>query len=535
MRQFVHARICVLTLLCSSALVTAGCDSAYIPIWLGGGGSAHIVQGSGGPFLTPEAFSEELIQARTFKKGTSVTTATYRLDDLGDEDVIDDAEVLFRRPYGIDFNGDGKLDPVVGYGDDQAVIQILLSDPAAAPGEVDYISLTLDSKRDMENLADVAVGDIDRDGALDIIAAAEGSLWYFHHPTGQPTTALHLWGNQDPNDELRERIDASNSALTDAELQAIITQALGPGVRVEDYIITIEQLYTNVEIGDMDNDGDNDVVASRSFIITLTPKPDVPVPPLQIVDGDVMVFVNPGFANNGYNWAALSVGRHERQTRLDRDGAEGLMLYDLDADGDLDIVSAASKDNNVQVAWFENPVRNRVTQPGPMLAVDDVWNQWRVGSIRDARGIDIADLTGDGRADIVATGGEQMQMILFEQPATGPQRAWDWDSHVMVTFETYEPRDVKVFDLDNDGELEVVAAGTNGGVRYGEPTGNPQDPWQLFIVLTFNPPGEVGWLGYGDVDGDGDLDLVTVVAGEDDNASRISWIRNETLTFSFGF
>lgn len=325
MRRFATHKTAIVLCLCLISVLVLACECAYIPEFLGGGyvSSQASASGVGGAFPADGAFTDNLIQARTFTDGTAVTTVTYLLDDLGGGDQIDATDVLFRTPFGIDFNGDGKIDPVVGYGEFQAVIQILLSDPASPAGEVSYTSLTLDSKRDMEDLADVAVGDIDRDGALDIVAAAEGSLWYFHHPTGQPTTNLPGWGNPDPNDPLRERIDASFMLLTDAELQAIITQALGPGVNLDDYIVTIEQLYTNVEIGDLDNDGDNDVAASRSFIVMLTPKPDVPVEPLQIFDGDVLAFINPGFATNGYNWAAISVGRHERQTRLDRDVPAG--------------------------------------------------------------------------------------------------------------------------------------------------------------------------------------------------------------------
>ncbi|MGE0480316.1 MAG: FG-GAP repeat domain-containing protein [Phycisphaerae bacterium] len=484
--------------------VLAGCTTGPLAdIFTGGDGT--VVSATPGAF-TPEgsaAFTQELIQARTFTDGRAVTTTTHLADDMT------------RRPLAIDFNADGKVDPVVAYGATQAVIQILLSQ--GGPGVTQYLSLTLDSKRDMEDLADLAVGDIDGDGALDIIGAAEASLWYFHHPSGQPTTNLSAWGNPNPSDELRERIDASYVILSDAELQAIIAQALGPGVNLDDYIVTIEQLYTNVEIGDMDRDGDNDLAASRLFRINLQPKPEVPVPPLLIVDGDVLVFLNPGFAADGHNWTAVSIGRHERQLRLDRDGATGLLMYDLDGDGDLDLVSTARDDNNVQVAWFENP---------GFVVPDQTWSQWRIGSIRDAYATVIADVTNDGRPDVIATGGAQMQMMLFEQPTSGPKRAYDWDTHVLVTFESFEPRDVRAFDVDRDGVLELVCSGTGGAVRYFERQADPRSGWTGVIVTDFDPPGEVGLLGYGDLDGDGDLDLVAVVNNDEDNDERVIWIRN---------
>lgn len=458
--------------------------------------------------FSSEPFVETLVLGRTFTDGSSVTTAVFEDRDDG----------LGRRPFGIDFNDDNMIDPVVGYGGDIGVIQILLSNPQSPGG--DFTSLTIDSQRDMRGLADVAAGDIDGDGRLDVVAGAQDAVWYFRQPEQGPTF-LRGWGAPDSEGNVNERIEASNQATDPIVIQEIIRQTL-PFVNFEDYIVTVTSNYTDVEIGDFDNDGWEDIAATRLFEINLEPRPTSGAEPATIFDGDISVFLNPGAARDGREWAQISVGQHERLSSLDRDSASTLLAYDLDADGDLDLVTGARNDNNVQVAWFENPLGGAGS-----LRPDIAWRQWRVGSVRDNRAIDVIDLTGDGRVDVVATGGAQQQVILFRQPSTGPKREFDWESSVVATFESFEPRDVQALDLDQDGTLELVVGATGGAVRYFEPNGDPANEWVAFRVFDFVPEGIVGNLGYGDIDGDSDLDLVAVVAGTEPNASKVSWIRND--------
>jgi hypothetical protein len=516
-------KLWILSLTPLVVMAAISCAPEYRPWFLGGTGGQSA--SGAGVFAGPlgNAFTEVLIQGRTFVQGQVVTTVAYAVSDMT------------RTPLGIDFNNDGRLDPVVGYQQGNlGVAQILLSYEDTSTSGVHYASVTIDGgENEWNNLQDLAVGDIDNDGALDVVLATSDGIIYLHHPSSDTHTHIASEWGQDIGE--LEIIEGTTSTLSPEELEALVFSVVDESVNPDYYIPVYEAVYTAVDIADFDNDGHNDIIATRQQRIELRPLPTIPVDPIVLESGSLQLLLNPGNAQDGQYWTGFPIGLHERHDILDRLGASDLRPVDLDGDGDLDIITVASDDQNVQIAWFENRGGPGVIDP------TTPWTQHRIGSVLGASRIDVADVTGDNRPDVIATSPTQMQIVLFVHPEADPDRDYDWYSSAIVTFDSYEPRVIQALDVDNDGVLEITVGGATGEVRYFEPPTVPTNTWSGTVVLTFDPAGVVGQLGYGDLDGDGDADLVAVVgtAAEegsdggseglgdvDPTGDRVTWIRN---------
>jgi hypothetical protein len=182
------------------------------------------------------------------------------------------------------------------------------------------------------------------------------------------------------------------------------------------------------------------------------------------------------------------------------DSDEGIGVADVDGDGRLDVAFTSGRSK--QVRWARNPGHGRGD-----------WQVFTVGEFPEADYPDrcaAADLNGDGRVDLIVTEENPGQApdalaCWWEQPATGATTG-PWKRHVLATGHTFNSLDVG--DVDGDGDSDVVLAEhrgrkrialwrNDGRGRFGEqPVGQ----------------GHESHLGarLADLDGDGDLDLVSI-------------------------
>ncbi len=184
-------------------------------------------------------------------------------------------------------------------------------------------------------------------------------------------------------------------------------------------------------------------------------------------------------------------------------------LGDLDGDGDLDLVTGEFAGT---FSVFENtghavaPIFTELTGAESPLDGEDVGF---------AASPSLGDLDGDGDLDLVA--GENGGTFLYYEN-TGSATTAIFTARVGAS-NPLDGEDVGIFaepvacDLDGDGDLDLVSAAGSGLLRYFENTGSATSP--AFVERTGgqNPFDPVAYgvrsPALGDVDHDGDLDLVT--------------------------
>jgi len=174
-------------------------------------------------------------------------------------------------------------------------------------------------------------------------------------------------------------------------------------------------------------------------------------------------------------------------------------LYDLDADGDLDLICANGTLFNPEVLFYKNvgTVQNphfRYDFAITNLNYDAIWP------------VSLADVDDDGDGDMVfGTWGSGMAFYQNQGTPQSPNFVFqinNWQNF---------PSQLSPFfvDMERDGDFDLLAGfSTTGVVELWENIGNPQVP--QFVLADSNLCGNIAAPGPtgADIDDDGDIDLL---------------------------
>ncbi len=428
-----------------------------------------------------------------------------------------------------DLDGDGDLDLVSANedGDDLTAFyqwtpgSFVLGHSLGGPGKTD-------------DPHSVALGDLDGDGDLDLVSANEDSsdlTAFFQETLGSVAPAFQLGG---PGVTLVPRSVALGDLDGDGDLDLVSANEQGtnltllfqetPGLFAPPQALggsPITDSPVSVALGDLDGDGDLDLVSANedgndlTVFFQETPGGFAPSQPLagpatpQSValgdldeDGDLdLVSANEDgndlavfFQETPGSFAARPLGGLGVT-----DGPESVALVDLDGDGDLDVVSANQVGDDLTIFYQELGALGPAFPLGGFPATDSPVS------------VALGDLDGDGDQDLVSANLDGSNLTAFYQeagsftlapPLGGPGT-------------TQNPRSVALGDLDGDGDLDLVSANEGGGdlrVYFQESTGGFAPAPPLGGPGTTSRPRS---LALGDLDGDGDLDLVSANVGSD--------------------
>lgn len=253
-------------------------------------------------------------------------------------------------------------------------------------------------------------------------------------------------------------------------------------------------------VGDVDNDGDLDVVIVKNL------------------RGHLLWFENSGTPMDGKLWQ-----RHVITTELP--GAYDVALADFNQDGQLDVAASSWVLGN-QFAWFENDGTPAEGEWTKHLIEQDA---------SETRTMRAADFDGDGDTDLLGTIRQESSVVWYENRRSSGTVTW---SRHVIDGTSVCPAHGNPYDMDGDGDEDVLmalgfyfrpesddaAASTqrdDNKVVWYENDDPKNGPWKQHLIAgQFDDAFEAV---AGDLDGDGDVD---VAATSWRNPGRVAWFEN---------
>ena len=384
--------------------------------------------------------------------------------------------------HAADMNRDGVLDILAAIPGESRVAWFENNGGAATS----WTDRTISSG--LANPLSASAGDLDDDGDVDVVVALEG-------------TGRVVWRNNVNGDGLTWQSSVIDTSFAGASFTAIADvdrdgdMDVLAGARAAGFLAWWENIggmasnwtrhnilsgpvdLIDIKATDYDRDGDVDLVGGYGTSDTVAWAENVD-----------------GF---GRAWSAHTITTQAQDI-------VSVALADFDEDGGVDVVGAL-------------PIRGRVkTWPGEPPPWPGYYND-SFGKIfftnnNGMTATTAADLDNDGDTDIVFASRIANEIRWLEN-RDGQARTWM--DHVL-TSEATNISTVTTGDFDRDGDIDIAGAGVNPGGSSLWWCSQEPDGWIRHEISGTNPVQNSMTIRAGDIDGDGDLDIaMTATSGED--------------------
>ena len=455
----------------------------------------------------------------------SVATCVFAcdIDCDGDIDVLSalwgDNKIVWYE----NTDGNGVFGPMQVITSDILGAKSVFATDIDSDGDMDVLSASMDdhkiawyendgngdfgSQQIITTALDVAVcvfsSDIDGDGDPDVIAASQNDdkIVWFENIDGNGT-----FGS---SQMITNKVNGVNSIYVsdvdgDGDMDVLSASALDSKIAwfentdgegafgPQQAIVTNAYWAISVFAADIDGDGDKDVLSAT------------------MGDGKIAWYENTdGKGTFGF----------QRVITTNASRAISVYATDIDGDGDIDVLSASRDDN--KIAWYKN------TNGNGTFGEQQVITTLATG----ATSVYAADIDGDGDVDILSSSYfySDSKIAWYENidgmGTFGPQQ--------VITSEVDSARSVFAADIDNDGDIDVLSASIrdNKIAWYENIDGHGAfGPQQ---IISFDALGATSVYA-ADIDGDGDMDVLSASSNYYNNINRIAWYENIDSNGNFG-
>lgn len=342
------------------------------------------------------------------------------------------------------------------------------------------------------NPADIYSSDLDSDGDMDVLYPYDNKIFWCENVNGR--------GNFGPRQVLATTLDFPHSIYAadidlDGDMDVLSASVDSPNDNISWYentdgqgnfgaqqIITIEvDGVVFVYATDLDGDNDMDVISVSGL------------------DHKIAWYENLGGSGNFGPQQIISTSASFPKS---------VYAADIDADNDMDIISASAGDD--KIAWYEN--EDGLGNFGPQQIIST--------EAELATAVYASDMDSDGDIDVLSASEGDQKVAWYENTDGlgnfGPQQ--------IISTNQDSPISIYAADLDVDGDMDILTAFPFEGVVWNENTdgqGNfgPQQNITNHSVISDIYPQDL------DQDGDTDLLVLSSIIFE----GKTSWLENLTL------